>query len=476
MAALQRRRLLRCQRDGEVERRTVTDSALDPDLAAMHLDDLLNDREAQAGPGYRLGGAAADPPEAFEDMLDLVRRDAQPGVGDADERKTAVGAGRQRHRPAIGRVLDRIVDEVAQDLDETVAISVDDREARIEIGLEVDDHGRRRRGPGHDVGEHLVDVDLGQADAHPARLHAVEVEHVADQAVDPVRVIEYVAAVGAYLGRVEAAVADQLAEALDPGQRGPELVTDDGEELGLRAVQLFERGVGAALRVERLGEPVLGLADGGDVLDHHEHVLRAAARVGDGGRGHLQPQPAAAARRGADLDAALVGYAGQKRREPRAARGLVVRAEQVGPCLRTHRLDVVLEHSEEGGVPLEQLPVAAHARDSDWRSFVDGAMVRLASAQSLGGLRALDELPDFDARRRKHGHEVVLGMPDAAPEQLDDADRVSPADDRKGDGGAQAGPALRARPPPPRTARGPNRGWCTGSRAARAPPAPSRWP
>src|SRR6266849_3483700 len=124
MAALQRRRLLRCQRDGEVERRTVTDSALDPDLAAMHLDDLLNDREAQAGPGYRLGGAAADPPEAFEDMLDLVRRDAQPGVGDADERKTAVGAGRQRHRPAIGRVLDRIVDEVAQDLDETVAVFV----------------------------------------------------------------------------------------------------------------------------------------------------------------------------------------------------------------------------------------------------------------------------------------------------------------------------------------------------------------
>src|SRR5712692_11089542 len=98
MAALQRRRLLRCQRDGEVERRTVTDRALDPDLAAMHLNDLLNDREAQAGPGYRLGGAAPDPPEALEDVLDLVRGDAQAGVGHADERKPAVCAGRESDR------------------------------------------------------------------------------------------------------------------------------------------------------------------------------------------------------------------------------------------------------------------------------------------------------------------------------------------------------------------------------------------
>src|SRR5207245_10481345 len=39
------------QRDREVERRAVADRALHPDLASVHLHDLLNDREAQASPG-----------------------------------------------------------------------------------------------------------------------------------------------------------------------------------------------------------------------------------------------------------------------------------------------------------------------------------------------------------------------------------------------------------------------------------------
>src|SRR6476646_3143667 len=91
MTSLQWRDVLRRQREGEVKRRTVPDRALDPDLAPMHLHDLLNDREAQASPRNRLGGAAADPAEALEDMRDLVRRYAHAGVGHADQRKTAFG-------------------------------------------------------------------------------------------------------------------------------------------------------------------------------------------------------------------------------------------------------------------------------------------------------------------------------------------------------------------------------------------------
>src|SRR5438093_1123463 len=58
-----------------------------------------------------------------------------------------------------------------------------------------------------------------------------------------------------------------------------------------------------ALRLERLRQLVRGLAHRGDVLDHHQHMLGPAARVGDGRRGQLQPQPLAGARRRADLDA-----------------------------------------------------------------------------------------------------------------------------------------------------------------------------
>src|SRR5260370_8037365 len=151
MAALYRRRVLRCQWNREMERRTMTNRAFDPDLAAMHLNDLLNDREAQAGPGYRLGRAASDPPEALEDMLDLVRGDAQAGVGHADECKPAVRTGRKGHSPAVRRVLDRVVDQVCHDLDEPVAVAGDDGQSRIEIRLELAHDGPDAPGPAHHV-------------------------------------------------------------------------------------------------------------------------------------------------------------------------------------------------------------------------------------------------------------------------------------------------------------------------------------
>src|SRR5437867_8158441 len=111
MPELQRVRAFRGERDREVERRAVTDRALDPDLAPVHLHDLLNDREAQASPGNGLRGAAANAPETLEHVADLVLRDADAGIGDADKRETPVDAAGERHRAAVGRVLDRVVED-----------------------------------------------------------------------------------------------------------------------------------------------------------------------------------------------------------------------------------------------------------------------------------------------------------------------------------------------------------------------------
>src|SRR2546430_628140 len=83
MPELQRFDAFRGERDREVERRAVPDGALHPDLASVHLHDLLNDREAKASPGNRLRGAAADAPEALEHMRDLVLRDTDSRVADA---------------------------------------------------------------------------------------------------------------------------------------------------------------------------------------------------------------------------------------------------------------------------------------------------------------------------------------------------------------------------------------------------------
>jgi len=73
-------------------------------------------------------------------------------------------------------------------------------------------------------------------------------------------------------------------------------------------------------------------------------------------------------------------------------------------------------------------------------------MVRLASAQSLGGFSALDELADLDPDGRqpsRSGRAPACRTSRAS--QLDDANRQSTADDRKGNRGPQARTALRAR-------------------------------
>src|SRR5256886_6276146 len=167
MPELQCVRAFGCERDREVEGRAVTDGAFHPDLAPVHLHDLLNDREAEASPGDGLRGAAADPTEAFEDVPDLVLGDADAGVGDADQDVASVGSAGQGDGPALGRILHRIVDDVADNLDQPVAVAGHDRQARVEVGLELH-RDRARRRPRDRLHEHIVDIDLGGPHGHPA--------------------------------------------------------------------------------------------------------------------------------------------------------------------------------------------------------------------------------------------------------------------------------------------------------------------
>ena len=48
-----------------------------------------------------------------------------------------------------------------------------------------------------------------------------------------------------------------------------------------------------------------------------------------------------------DLDRVAGANAGEQRRHARAPRGLVVRAEQVGPRLVAQRREIVLEHRQQ---------------------------------------------------------------------------------------------------------------------------------
>src|SRR5437660_11067747 len=101
MPELQGPGAFRGQGNREMEGRAVPDRAFDPDLAPVNLHDQLNDREAEASPGNRLRGTAADPAEALEHVADLVLRDADAGVGDAHQRELPLDPARTRDRPTL---------------------------------------------------------------------------------------------------------------------------------------------------------------------------------------------------------------------------------------------------------------------------------------------------------------------------------------------------------------------------------------
>src|SRR6478672_142744 len=96
------------QPDGEG--RALAWRRLDSDPAAVLLDQLLGDREAQAGAAgvavSRLVGAV----EAVEDPVDHILVDADPGVGDADRRPVAGAAHGAGDRATGRRIAKRVVE------------------------------------------------------------------------------------------------------------------------------------------------------------------------------------------------------------------------------------------------------------------------------------------------------------------------------------------------------------------------------
>src|SRR5262245_58370736 len=70
-------------RDRERERGADTDLALDPDLAAVQLNELPTQGEPQPG-ALLLRGAGSNLTKLLEDRLLVLQRDADPDVADRD--------------------------------------------------------------------------------------------------------------------------------------------------------------------------------------------------------------------------------------------------------------------------------------------------------------------------------------------------------------------------------------------------------
>ena len=144
--------------------------------AAVRLCDLTDDREAEtvAGPGSV--GAV----EAIEHAVQLAGRDARALVGDGRVHPAVDAVRRQLDPRLLGRVLERVVEEVRERALE-LSLVADDPEAGLELALDADvAELRDRRELVGDLGADGSHVDLALERARA--LESREREQVADDA------------------------------------------------------------------------------------------------------------------------------------------------------------------------------------------------------------------------------------------------------------------------------------------------------
>ena len=127
----------RGQHDGE-GRSLSGAAAVGGDLAAMHVDDALDDRKAEPGRAFAGGGFCGQPLEAAEQPSEILRRQAGAFVGDADDGVVRPrGSTSTRDLAADRAVFDGVADEIVDRLPHPVGVAHGDdiRRRRHRDGL-----------------------------------------------------------------------------------------------------------------------------------------------------------------------------------------------------------------------------------------------------------------------------------------------------------------------------------------------------
>ncbi len=153
------------------------------DRAAMELDQVLGDRQAEAEATARPLQRLLALDEALEDVRRELRRDADALVVDAQDGAVAVAAELDRD-PLLGaRELGRVGDQVADHLGQPHRIAVDpDRGARaLHLGRPAA-LAQHRLGELERARDHVAQVDAPAAQPDLSRRDARDVEQVVDHA------------------------------------------------------------------------------------------------------------------------------------------------------------------------------------------------------------------------------------------------------------------------------------------------------
>src|SRR5688572_12071218 len=99
-----------------MDRRALAGLALEAQPAAMPLDDMLDDRQPQAGPAERPAAARVDSIETLGDPRDMLGRDAFAAVGEGEVDHVALAGQADGHRRSAAAVAQSIADEIVEQL------------------------------------------------------------------------------------------------------------------------------------------------------------------------------------------------------------------------------------------------------------------------------------------------------------------------------------------------------------------------
>src|SRR5579862_1806411 len=113
------------ERQPNGERRARAVARRDGELATHLAHELAADVETEPRAADAVGHIRIEPVELLEDPSLLLERDADARVGDLEDAGVAVAVEAYVDRPAVGRVLDRVVEQVRDYLTETVRVGID---------------------------------------------------------------------------------------------------------------------------------------------------------------------------------------------------------------------------------------------------------------------------------------------------------------------------------------------------------------
>src|SRR5215207_9512560 len=418
----------------DAHRRARAFRALDLDAAVVALDDRLHDRQAEAGARDRPLGRFATAEEAVEEERLLLRRDADSRVDDFDQRVAVPRRDPDVDPSAFGGEFQGIGHQVVEHLGQAAAIADHFRgggQRRSELdALLVGNRLRRFDGLGDDV----VEVDLAELERELPGLDLSEEEEVADEVHEALRVAvddgEETVLVVAQLTR--AAVEEQLEVAADRGQRGPELMRDQRDELVLQPVELtkplvlFGQGPLRGLGVGS-GDPLLRK----QVLKLRLLPLRLRDVPGDHSGGGYPPQRVANGR-GRQRDVHFGAVLAQTPRLVLLDTLTLHQAARDGPELvlpvgrherghgpSNHLLGRVAEQPLRPYIPAQDLAAGRHARNGVVRGFDD----RCELNHGLFGAAALRE---GILQLARLGHQLPVAFVELGGGAPQDGDQRSP--------------------------------------------------